>query len=178
MLTYSTFDAFPLDKACRCSISNQHNQPTVCCAGSVHRAYRGLALKHHPDKALQQCRWSYRLGRCGAAAAHGTAALGGIDTSLKAAATEVFALLSAAHEQLINPTSRRQVCARVLVCWAGVGPGCELMQIPDKCAAVWALPVCSTGLASLSMQTGAVLVYLVDGKHAYHPGTRMCMHFG
>lgn len=86
------------------------------CAGAVRRAYRGLALRHHPDKALQQCRWSHKLGKCGAAAAHGTAAPGGIETALKAAATEVFAFLSAAHEQLINTTSRRQVCAGLHCC--------------------------------------------------------------
>lgn len=78
----------------------------LCC---LCRAYRALALKHHPDKALQQCRWSARLGACGAAAAHLTAPSGGVEASLKAAANEVFGLLSAAHEELTNATSRSKV---------------------------------------------------------------------
>lgn len=78
----------------------------LCC---LCRAYRALALKHHPDKALQQCWWSARLGACGAAAAHLTAPSGGVEASLKAAANEVFGLLSAAHEELTNATSRSKV---------------------------------------------------------------------
>lgn len=81
----------------------------VMCCVMVCRAYRALALKHHPDKALQHCRWSAKLGRCGAAAAHVTAASGGVEASLKAAANEVFGFLSAAHEELTNVTSRSKV---------------------------------------------------------------------
>jgi hypothetical protein len=68
-----------------------------------------LALKHHPDKALQHCRWSAQLGKCGAAAAHVTAASGGVEASLKAAANEVFGFLSAAQEELTSATSRSKV---------------------------------------------------------------------
>jgi hypothetical protein len=68
-----------------------------------------LALKHHPDKALQHCRWSARLGKCGAAAAHVSAPSGGVEASLKAAANEVFGFLSAAHEDLVNAASRSKV---------------------------------------------------------------------
>lgn len=78
------------------------------CAGFEHRAYRGLALKHHPDKALQQCRWSPRLGTCGVAAFGGSVTA--TETHLKASANEVFSFLSTAHEELVNATSRRQVC--------------------------------------------------------------------
>lgn len=73
------------------------------------RAYRGLALKHHPDKALQQCRWSVKLGRTGAASAHVTAPSGGVEASLKAAANEVFGFLSSAHEELTSSASRSKV---------------------------------------------------------------------
>jgi len=86
----------------------------LCCVVLCCRAYRALALKHHPDKALQHCRWSGKLGKTGAAAAHLTAACGGVEASLKAAANEVFGFLSAAHEELTSSTSRSKVrCAAV-----------------------------------------------------------------
>lgn len=68
------------------------------------RAYRKLALKHHPDKALQNCRWSRSLGACGA-----TAAAAAVEAALKTAANEVFNYISTAHEELTNETSRRKV---------------------------------------------------------------------
>jgi curved DNA-binding protein CbpA len=83
------------------------------CAGVVHRAYRKLALKHHPDKALRQCCWSPRLGTCGVAASGSSVTA--TETHLKAYANEVFAFLNAAHEQLINASSRRQVRASAVL---------------------------------------------------------------
>jgi hypothetical protein len=73
---------------------------------------------------------------CGAAAAHDTAARpGSIETSLKVAANEVFALLNAAHEQVINTTSRRQVCAgaALLLGWGVAVHGCKLLCIAQTC---------------------------------------------
>lgn len=102
---------FPVAISCLCC---------MCCLSAVCRAYRGLALKHHPDKALQHCRWSPRLGKCGAAAAHVTAPSGGVEASLKAAANEVFGFLSAAHEELVNAASRSKVRCNA-ASWVGAG---------------------------------------------------------
>lgn len=74
----------------------------VCC-----RAYRKLALKHHPDKALQNCRWSPALGTTGAAA--GSSAR--VEASLQTAANEVFGYISTAYEELSDKTRRSKVSA-------------------------------------------------------------------
>eukprot|EP00775_Hariotina_reticulata_P006661 gene6661-6885_t len=71
----------------------------------IKKSYRRLALKHHPDKALQNCRWSAALGAIGAQAAASAA----VEAALKTSASEVFGYISAAHEQLTDAASRRKV---------------------------------------------------------------------
>jgi DnaJ-class molecular chaperone len=74
------------------------------CHAFNYRAYRRLALKHHPDKALQHCRWGRALGPSGA-----NSPAAGIESCLKTAANEVFNYISSAHEELSDESARRKV---------------------------------------------------------------------
>lgn len=111
----------------------------VTCLCHLLRAYRALALKHHPDKALQHCRWAVKMGRAGAASAHVTAASGGIEASLKAAANEVFGFLSAAHEELTNSISRSKV---------------RHPHTPWHLAIVWRVSLCTCRMGCLACWHG------------------------
>ncbi|WIA36306.1 hypothetical protein OEZ86_007631 [Tetradesmus obliquus] len=70
----------------------------------IKKAYRRLALKHHPDKALQHCRWGRALGPTGASSPAAS-----IEAGLKTAANEVFNYISSAHEELSDEAARRKV---------------------------------------------------------------------
>jgi len=93
------------------------------------RAFRKLALKLHPDKAMQHCRYSLRLGGCGVAVIPGlcvglaaggssgggsaldesAAAAAALEARIKSEAGVLFNLINEASEELSDAVRRRKV---------------------------------------------------------------------
>ena len=92
----TTVPEYPL---CKVDVSCSYHSPTG------RRAFKKLALRHHPDKAVPSCRFRVALGPAGAA----VAAAAAIETRLREQANSLFNFISTAHEELSDKLKRRKV---------------------------------------------------------------------
>ncbi|KAK9813108.1 hypothetical protein WJX72_009189 [[Myrmecia] bisecta] len=91
--------------------------PRTCTAEEVRKAYKRLALRFHPDKAITHCRFAARLGSCGAQ----LAAVPQIQEHIREEANWLFKCIGQAHGVLSDAGQRRTLDADLAAQEASAG---------------------------------------------------------